>query len=320
MQCYNFKVQNNSNENKIRVGILRGGTGDEYHDSIARGGDLLTVLAENLSHKYKPVDIFIDRQGAWHVGGMPVLPVDLIHKVDVVWNTTHPSYSATLDGLAVPNIGHHAFFLNLENDQEILGQHAKSVGIKVPKSILFPAYQADMDGDRQLYPIRKAKEVHAKFGAPWLVKAMPKDPDMGIHVANIFGELVSAIDDGVNHEKSILVQELIAGKEASVYSVPHFRKQPIYTFPLVHHENESIKFSNTDREKLFHSAKSLHTHLGARHYLKSSFIITPTGRVYLISIESNPELKEGSHFQQVCESVGAKMHHVVEHVLDRVLG
>lgn len=313
-------MENNSEKNKIRVGILRGGTGEEYKNSIERGGNLLSVITENLSHKYKPVDIFIDREGTWHIGGFPILPVDLIHKVDVVWNTTHPSYSATLDGLALPNIGHHSFFLNLENDQEILGKHAKSVGINVAKSILFPAYQKYIDGDRQLYPILKAKEVHAKFGSPWMVKSMPKDPDMGIHVANIFGELVSAIDDGVNHQKSILVQELIAGKEASVYSVSHFRSQPIYTFPLVHHENQSIKFSNIDREKLFHSAKNLHTHLGARHYLKSSFIITPAGRVYLISIESNPELKQGSHFEQVCASVGAKMHHVVDHVLDRVLG
>ena len=50
---------------------------------------------------------------------------------------------------------------------------------------------------------------------------------------------------------------------------------------------------------------------------KSDFVLNPHGKVYLLNIDSTPDLKPDSHFSQVCESVGAKTHHVVEHILER---
>ena len=65
--------------------------------------------------------------------------------------------------------------------------------------------------------------------------------------------------------------------------------------------------------------KELHQHLGAKHYLKSDFVLTPRGKIHLLQIDVMPDLKPNSHFSQVVESVGAKMHHVVEHMLENVL-
>lgn len=304
---------------KIKVGILRGGVGEEYADSIEIGGELLRFIEEHLNEKYKTVDILIDRNGVWHIHGLPIDPLDLVHRVDLVWNVTHPSFSNALNSIAIPNIGHDAFLQTLEKNHDLLKEHASRAGIQIPKSYVLPPYREDLDGSRTDYGIRKAKEVHAKFGAPWLVKSFNRDPDMGIHVAKTFGELVSAIDDGVNHGDSILVQEFITGRDASVYSVPHFRNEPLYTFPLVHETNESIKFSNSEREKILSIARNLHNVLGAKHYLKSNLIITPSGRVYLASIESDPDLRKDSHFHKVCEAVGAKAHQVIDHILSAVL-
>ena len=62
--------------------------------------------------------------------------------------------------------------------------------------------------------------------------------------------------------------------------------------------------------------KDLYEHLGIKHYLKSMFVLNSRGKVYLLDIQTVPDLKPESHFHKVCESVGAKMHHVVEHVLN----
>ena len=146
-------------ENKKRIGIIRGGQGENYTSSLKRGGDIIFHIHENLGDKYKVSDILIDKDGAWHLAGMPIQPADLIHKVDVVWNTTNPNISAILENLSIPHIGISHFSSTLENNQEMLCEHMKNIGVTMPKSVVLPVYQPDFDGLREKYVIKKAKEV-----------------------------------------------------------------------------------------------------------------------------------------------------------------
>jgi D-alanine-D-alanine ligase len=304
-------------KNKIkRVGILRGGTGGHYTSSLKKGGEIISHIFENLSDKYKIIDILIDKDYIWHLNGWPINPGDLVHKVDVIWNTSHPSFSNILDSLSIPNIGTPFFSSALENSKDMLREHMKQIGMPMPRSIILPVYQKDFDGARNKYAIKKAKEVFEKFSAPWVVKSFTPDSNMGIHLAKTFPELVGAIEDGVRHEKSILIEEFIAGKITSIHSVPQFRNEEIYIFPL---GNSFGIFSADEKEKLTALAKDLHKHVGAKHYLKSDFVLSPRGKIYLLGIESTPDLKKDSHFSQACESVGAKTHQVIEHMLEQAL-
>ena len=295
-----------------RVGVLRSGAGKHYASSLAKGGEIILHISENLSHSYKPVDIFIDKNHIWHCGGVPINPGDLLNKIDIAWNVAHPSMSNILDSLSIPHISTPAFSSTLENSKELLREHMRKIGVQMPRSVILPLYQKDFDGPRERYAIKKAKEIFEKFSSPWIVKSFTEDSNMAIHLAKTFPELVNAIEDGAKHEKSILVEEFIAGKIASVHSVPQFRNEQIYTFPL---GNSFGNFSTGEKEILSKIAKDLHKHIGAKHYLKSDFVLNSNGRVYLLQIESMPDLKPDSHFSQVCDSVGAQMDHVVEHIL-----
>jgi len=301
---------------KKRVGILRGGAGEHYASSLRKGGEIISHIFENLSGKWTPVDILIDKEGIWHINGMPISPADLMHRVDVVWNIAHPGASVILDNFSIPNVSHGSFSSALENSKEMLKEHMVKIGVQMPRSSILPLYQKDFDGPRERYAIKKAKEVFEKFPSPWIVKSFTPDSNMGIHLTKTFNELAGAIEDGVKHEKSVLIEEFITGKVASVHSVPHFRGQDIYTFPL---GNSFGIFSADEKEKLTALAKDLHIHIGAKHYLKSDFVLSPRGKVYLLGIESTPDLKKDSHFSQVCESVGAKTHQVIEHILEQAL-
>lgn len=294
---------------------MRGGKGKHYASSLKRGGDIILHISENLSDKYKTLDILIDKEGVWHLNGIPTSPADLIHKVDLVWDTTHPSTAVILENFSIPNICNSSFSHALENSKEMLREHMKKIGVNISRSIVLPVYQKDFDGPRERYAIKKAKEVFEKFGSPWIVKSFTPDSNMAVHLAHTFNELVAGIEDGVNHGKSILVEEFIAGKVASVHSVANFRGENVYTFPL---NNFFTNFSQNEKEKINTLAKDLHTHMGAKHYLKLDFILTPRGKVFLLDLESTPNLKSFSHFSQACQSVGAKMHHVVEHILEQI--
>jgi len=295
-------------EEKKRVGILRGGMGDYYETSLKEGGYVISHILD-LSDKWKPVDILIDKEGVWHAGGVPIKPSDLINKVDVVWNSTHPSFSNVLKNLSIPNVGVSSFSFAFNNSRAILEEHMKKIGVSIPKHIVIPLYQEDFDGPVEKYVIKKAKAVFEKFSSPWMVKSFTPDLDMGIHIAKTFVELTDAIMDGVKHKKSILVEELIAGKDVSMHSVAGFRGEDIYTFL-------PGNFSSSEKEKLTNLTKDIYNHLGVSNYLKADFILSSNERIYLNNVEFSPNLKEGSHFSESCESVGAKMDDVVLHILE----
>jgi len=74
------KTKTKKGSAKRRVGILRGGTGEHYASSLKKGGDIILYISENLSNKYKVVDILIDKDHIWHLGGLPISPSDLAHR------------------------------------------------------------------------------------------------------------------------------------------------------------------------------------------------------------------------------------------------
>ena len=72
--------------NRIRVGVLRGGPSSEYEVSLGTGAAVLQHLPEE---KYLPIDVFISRDGTWHVRGMPRDHQSIFSSIDVFFNAIH---------------------------------------------------------------------------------------------------------------------------------------------------------------------------------------------------------------------------------------
>ena len=279
-------MQNKQEKDKIKVGVLRGGTGKNYESSLMKGGDIIFHILKNLSDKYKTVDIFIDKNGNWHANGLPVILADLVRKVDVVWNAVHPNISSSLKDFSIPHISNNIFSSALENNREMLLEHMKSIGVDMPRFIISP---------------KNAREVFKKFSSPWIVKINNE-----IRLVKTFNELAETMKD----KNDVIVEEFISGKVGSIHSLTKFRGEDIYVFP-------PKNFINNEKEKIIVLVKELHKHLGTKHYLKSNFVLHPKRGFFLTSINFSPDFKEGSNFYHSCELVGAKMHHIIEHFLDR---
>lgn len=295
------------------IGILRGGEVDNYEESLKNGGDVFRCIHENLSEKWRPIDILIDRSGVWHADGIPIYEkADLIHKVDAIWNATHPSFSSTLETLKIPHFSVDSFAHAMLENRNMLRDHMKFIGVNMPRHIILPAFQSDFDGPREKYSIKKAKEIFERFGAPWIVKSLPENKNMGIHIANTFPELVAAIEDGVNQGKSILVEEFIVGKDIGVHTLAGFRNKEIYNFPIGNIEAEK-------KQKLEALSEEIFKHMGITHYLKSNFKIHPRGKIYFTGIELTPSFDSESELASTGEAVGAKSKHLIEHILERII-
>src|SRR3990167_7655122 len=83
---------------KLRVGVLRGGPSGEYEISLKTGKNIISVLHERPN--YEVQDIFIDRNGIWHTGGVSRSAGRILQHVDVIVNALHGSYGE--DGRVQP--------------------------------------------------------------------------------------------------------------------------------------------------------------------------------------------------------------------------
>src|ERR1035437_9463230 len=298
---------------KKRVGILRGGTGDYYQTSLKKGGEVIACIQEHLSDDWKIFDILIDKNGLWHINGLPILPADLSNKVDIIWNLAHPSLSQILNNFSIPNASISPFSSVFENNRKMLEEHMKTIGVNMPRSILLPVYQKDFDRPKEKYALKKAKEVFEKLPPPWIVRPLTEDKNMGIHIAKTFKELADAIEDGVSHNKSILAEELITGKVVYMHSIAGFRGEDIYHLPAIEAKGDNEKKSLTEL------TENIYKHVGATNYLKSNFILNSQKGIYLTSIEFLPDLNKNSHFFKGCARVSAKIEDVFAHILEHTL-
>jgi D-alanine-D-alanine ligase-like ATP-grasp enzyme len=272
---------------KKRIGILRGGSGQNYETSLRKGGDIFAYIYENLG-RYDPVDILVDRDGVWHLSGLPIEPRGLIHKVDVVWNVIGPELSQTLETFSIPHVSISSFASALEANREVLGDYIKNINLKMPRRLESP---------------QNARAVHEKFGGPWVVKN-----SVGMGVVTTFPELAYALENS----PETVVEEFIPGSAGSAHSLGGFRGRDVYVF-------SGGNFSQAEKEKIIALARDLHRHLGAKYYLKSDFVVHPKRGVFLTNIEYFPDLRKGSHLDTSLLSLGAKMHQLVDHILENAV-
>lgn len=292
---------------KKKIGIIH--QGDKDRDSFMSANTIFLFLNSNLNDKYEPIDIFIDENNNWFFNGVSIIPSDLMHKLDLVWNLGHSNTLGVLNNLSIPNISIPAFTSTLKKSKEMFREHMQNTEVYIPNHFIIPTYQLDFDGPIENFAVKKAKQVFEKFSSPWIIRSFNKDISMGIHIAKTYPELVNAIIDGAEHGNSLLVEELINGKEATIHTLKNYRNEEIYTFG-----DNDIPLK--EKEKLGKISKDLHQYLGDNNYFKLDFILTPRGNVYFKNMEFIPDFNEKSHFCESCEAVGIKPKNIIEHILD----
>jgi D-alanine-D-alanine ligase-like ATP-grasp enzyme len=297
---------------KKKIGIVRGGAGEHYEKSLKKGGEVISFVFDKFYPKWTPVDVFVDREGVWHISGMPIVPADLVNKVDVVWNTT-PSATSIIDSIGIPKVETQALHNVLESNADKLREHMDTLGITMPRSTILTSYLPGSDGSIEVYATNKGQEVFAKFPPPWVVRSISGKASMGVHVAKTFPELVNAIIDGVEHECSILIEELIPGKPVTLHTLGNFRGEEVYHLPLPR------SFRDDEKEIIQNFGEELFKSLGVKHYLKSDVVLSPTRGVSLLGISFMPDFRDNSHFCDSCEQVGAKSTHVFENFLKQIM-
>ncbi len=316
----------------LRIGVIRGGPSSEYDVSLKTGGHVLEILSET----HKPIDIFISKDGVWHMYGLEKTPSQILKNIDVVWNGLHGEFGEDgkvqeiLHHHGVKFTGSHKYPSSLAMNKWLTKEHLKPFGIKTPVSHL--VRQTD-------YLKEKSKEIFLNIPHPLIVKPVKGGSSVGIKIVSNYRDLYKALYDILSSGSDALVEEYIKGKEATVGVIDNFRNQDIYILPPIeirhksdsgffdfdskyNGETEEIcpgNFSEKEKKEIERIAATVHKNLGLRHYSRSDFIVSPKRGIYFLEVNTLPGLTKESLMPKALNSVGSSIKDFIYHILDLTL-
>ncbi len=293
----------------IRVGVLRGGEGDTYEQSLAHGALVLRSLPKD---RYRGVDIFVDRLGVWHAGGLPVTHDTVKNSVDVVYDTTG-QYSRILEVLGIPHVHLSSFLSPLGENRFHVRSQLKKYGVRSPQSLGI-VWEF---GDEQEV-VEAVTKVFRSFAPPYRVQAHSRTVARGSVRCATREELHDVLLRMASLGVSVVVREEVMGTPAQVLVAPGFRNVPAYTFMPVHESNARLQFTPTESQKIQDVAKEAHTALGLKSYCTVQAVITKQGRVYITDIEACPQLDGKPWVQNAFEKVGASFGEFFHHLICQI--
>ena len=331
----------------IKVGVIRGGISDEYEVSLATGANILLHLRTDPMNamKYKIYDILIDKEGVWHLNGLPISLEKLSRTVDVIVNALHGEFGEDgkvqqmLEQWNIPYTGSGILASAVGYNKVLAKEEFKKLGIKTPSHFVIPPYQPDFDGERNSYAQRKAVEVFRKLSPPWIVKPLSGGSSLGIHVCKTLPELIKVFENPEILNVSTIAEELITGREATVGVIEDFRGQDLYALPAIEIRPPKEKtffdydskysgkaeeicpgnFSNNEREELHRLAKLIHSGLNLSHSSRSDFIITPNRGIYVLEVNTLPGMTDESLVPKSLAAVGVNMPEFIDHLIGLAL-
>jgi D-alanine-D-alanine ligase len=235
---------NNPMSHPIRVGVMRGGPSAEYEVSLQTGGNVLAALRGPLAEKYKAQDIFIDRKGNWNIDGMPADPHDIAHRFDVIFNALHGAYGedgkvqAILEAHGIPFTGSGSLASAVGMNKNLSKNAYKYHGLKTPHSREIPSSAIldnvlDNAGGKLAGAEIVARELFTTFPMPAVVKPVSAGSSVGISIVRTIADIAPALIIAAEHGDSVLIEEYIAGQEATVGVIEGFRGQDLYVLPVI---------------------------------------------------------------------------------------
>ena len=287
------------------IGILRGGEKAGYSDSIASGSHLLSILHDH--PEYKPLDVFIDKAGVWHLRGVPTDPLDILDAADLVWSTLrggeaeNGELQKALKRRNIPHIGSHAVPSALSLNKELSKDLFRSKGLRTPKHAAIS--KKDLTGDNLLFIFRN-------YMHPMIVKPVEGTGSYGLSIARTFDELRSSVETLLQEFDRVLVEEYIKGRSVSCGVVEDARGQKLYALIP-----EPMQADPEMNKRITEAAKLAHELLGLRHYSESDFIITPRGSIYILETDAVPKIGRDSSFVRSLDATGWKPADFAEHII-----
>ncbi len=310
------------------VGVLRGGPSQEHDVSLKTGNAILTHLP---TEHFTARDIYIDRQGNWHVQGKQTTPSKALQMVDVAIVGLHGEFGEDgevqkiLEMHGVPYTGSDSFASYHAMHKVLAKEKAKEVSVRTP---LYRYIEESSDIDALV------SEVVRTFHPPVVVKPVRWGSSVGVSMVGGYAPIHAAVTELLKAGAGgVLIEERITGIEATVGVVEKLRGEELYVLPPVEivptaHEffSYDAKYGGETREicpghfskevtkELSEIARAMHQALGLRHYSRSDFIVSPKG-IYYLETNTLPGMTTESLLPKSLDAVGVSFPDFLTHLV-----
>ena len=318
--------------NRIRVGVLRGGPSREYEVSLKTGSSVLRNLSED---KYDTRDILITKDGTWHYRGLPVEPKQVFLNVDVIFNALHGEYGEDgqvqriLSHFNVPYTGSRSFQSAVCMNKARTKEGLFDIKVQTARHVIL-----DVSEDIE----KKKLEVFRTFPQPCVIKPLSGGSSVGVTAAKDHSSFDEGIRKAFEYSPRVLIEEYIAGREATCGVIENFRDRDVYSLlptqiipdskqPFFDYEAKYQgksrelcpgNFSKEENRELQRLAREIHKTLDLRHYSRSDFIISNKG-IYFLEVNTLPGLTEASLISKSLGAVGSSLPEFLDHVISLAL-
>jgi D-alanine-D-alanine ligase len=234
---------------KIRVGVLFGGQSSEHAVSIASAQSVMKALDPDV---YEVVPIGISRQGQWLAGGDPlqylleaggqltarppepdagsaiVVPAEPgssalvpgpeaaageLHRLDVIFPALHGPMGedGTVQGFLeladIAYVGSGVLASAVAMDKAMMKSVFRDAGLPTPKA------QLVREHEWRGAPDDVCPRIVESIGIPCFVKPANMGSSVGVSKVTTPEELIAALDAAFVHDRRVLVEEAIVGRE-----------------------------------------------------------------------------------------------------------
>ena len=325
---------------KVHIGILRGGPSDEHEASMSSG----LYFLKNLEGS---TDIFIDKEGMWHIGGIPKTPIEAVQHFDVIVNALHGKYgedgtvSKILDQASVPYVGNPVRASATTFHKGLFKKTLKDLKIKTPT---YKELNLSVTDDFH----KIAKELFGTFPLPAVVKPVSNGGSIGVSVATNYETLIRSLRESAFISPDVLIEEYISGAEIVSGFVEGLRGQDTYVLLPVHISTEEKKqtlsrnklwtghldsltrhmgnyevdldkgLSDSYKKEIEEIVRKVKEHLGMKYYATFDFIVSPRRGVYLIEADTIPHMGDKMPIIASLKEAGVKVGDFFKHLVEKV--
>jgi D-alanine-D-alanine ligase len=292
------------NEGRLRIAVLLGGRSAEREVSL-NTGDQVAVALESAGHAVTRVDTadigFIETV---RTGGFDVAFICLHGRFG-----EDGTVQGLLELLELPYVGSGVLASALAMDKVVSKQVFVSAGIKTP------AWETVRAGDEIALDA-----ISGRLGDKVVVKPVSEGSSVGMSIVHDRNELGPAIEEALRHDRTVLVEQFVAGAEVTVGVLGNEDLEPLPTLEIVpehefyDYESKYIpgmsrhiipaRVSEEARRECQRVAAEAHRALGCRGMSRSDTIVTDEGEVYLLEVNTIPGMTRTSLLPDAARAAG----------------
>lgn len=316
---------------KLKIAVVMGGPSSEHDISLETGKQILEYLDRE---KYDAIPVKISRENEWYVDDDKREIRQIVKSVDLVFNAMHGQFGedgrlqALLDYFQVSYTGSGVTASALAFDKIRSRELFRFNKITVPASIIF--HEEKKTGKEVIKLIRAVFE-----NPPWVIKPARSGSSVGISIARDEKSLLEAFKLARKHDKEVLVEEYLSGREFTCGILENFDGEKLFAFPVVeiippdkyeffdyeakyNPETQEIVPANIPdnlARNIQDIARKAHDVLGCKTYSRSD-MITRDDTVYLLETNTLPGLTSASIFPKEAQAVGLTFSELLDKIIE----